>query len=301
MTNFEALLFSFFQSIMFKGGELMDYSMEILPNGIVVRNFKIKAKGTSKKVFYQISDAHLAVFDELSSEEDKNWAIKQTQAWLKTRAYVAKEHGEAFNDMSKSSKEYFENAIAEVKNADALILSGDICDYISDANMRFLETELKKVKVPIISVCGNHENAAKIKDGYIFSKTKESVSLLEFDDLCLVGIDNSLKRVTKSQAEAVKDILKINKPVILVMHTPIKTEDTAEIFKEVGDYYALNHNQQTKSTKEFIELLKQNDDKIILVLAGHLHFKTVGHITNKLCQITASQNLTGNIFRYEIS
>ena len=85
------------------------------------------------------------------------------------------------------------------------------------------------------------------------------------------------------------------------MHTPIKTEDTAEIFKEVGDYYALNHNNQTKETKEFIELLKQNDDKIILVLAGHLHFKTVGHITNKLCQITASQNLTGNIFRYEIS
>ena len=140
MTNFETLLFSFLQSIMFKGGELMDYSMEILPNGIVVHNFKIKAKGTSKKVFYQISDSHLTVYDELSSEEDKNWATKQTGAWLKTRAYLAKEHGEAFNDMSKSSKEYFENAIAEVKNADALILSGDICDYISDANMRLLET-----------------------------------------------------------------------------------------------------------------------------------------------------------------
>ena len=279
----------------------MQQTINTLSNGVVLHPVKIKVKGIAKKVFYHISDAHLTCVDELSSKEEIKWAKECEENWIKTRAYLAKEHNEAFNDMSLSAEEYFKSAISEVKNADALILSGDICDFISDANMRFLENELKTVAYPIVSVCGNHEDKNKIPDGYIFSITKEPISLLEFEDLCLVGIDNSLKKVTKEQTQKLKEILDLKKPIILVMHTPIKTEDTAEIFKEVGDYYALNHSEQDENTKEFIELIKANDDKIILVLAGHLHFKTVGHITNKLCQITASQVMTGNIFKYEIS
>ena len=278
----------------------MEYSRKLLPNGIVLHNFKVYMPHIKRKVFYQISDAHLTCFNDTSSDNEKEWATKQTLEWLKAREYVAQNHNEVFNDMSQSAEDYFKNALACVKNADALILSGDICDYVSDANICFIEDGLKKINAPIVSVCGNHEKPEQIKDGYIFSKTKEPFSVLELDDILIVGIDNSLKQITKEQNQKLKEILKLNKPIILVMHTPIKTEDTAETFDKIGNYYALNNSAQDENTKEFVEFLKQNDDKVVLVLAGHLHFKTIGHITQKLCQITASQCLTGNLFKYEV-
>lgn len=278
----------------------MEYNVKLLENGIALHSFKISIAGVKPKLLYQISDAHLTHYNELSTKDEIDWAKHSTEHWLKARAYLAKEHNESFNDMSLSAEDYFKNALAFIENADALILSGDICDYVSQANICFIEEGLKKINAPIVAVCGNHERPEQIKDGYIFSKAKEPFSVLELDDILIVGIDNSLKKISKEQNQKLKEILKLNKPIILVMHTPIKTEDTAEIFDKVGDYYALNSSEQDENTSEFVELLKQNDDKVVLVLAGHLHFKTIGHITQKLCQITASQMLTGNIFRYEI-
>ena len=278
----------------------MQSTKTLLNNGVVLHTFKISIPNVKPKTFYHISDSHLNCYDSLSKKSSVASAKKAAADWLDVRKYVAQEYNEMFNDISLSAEEYFANSIKTVQNADALILSGDICDFVSGANMRFLEKQLKKVKAKILSVCGNHESPQHIKDGYIFSSTKNPINVIEFDDLVLVGIDNSAKKVTPTQIAQFKKVLELNKSVILVMHTPIKTDDTAEIFAKVGDYYALNHKDHDQPTKEFIELLQQNDTQIELVLAGHLHFQTVGHITRNLCQLTASQNITGNLFKYEI-
>jgi 3',5'-cyclic AMP phosphodiesterase CpdA len=179
-------------------------------------------------------------------------------------------------------------------------MAGDLCEYISPANLRFLDEKLGSSSIPWLAVCGNHDPAETIPDGLLFSRTKQPVQVLDLEDLLIVGIDNAKRCITAQQNTRLRELLATGKPMILAMHVPVLTEGNRELLTDCGEYFQLNHAGADRETLEFANLLRENAGQIVAVLAGHLHFQNVSEIAPSLPQFISSQGILGNINRYEI-
>lgn len=267
-----------------------------------VNTYKLKIPGVSKKVIYHFSDVHIAAFDELSKKEEKEYAIKKTEDWKRSKAYFAKLFGGKYDASKEESPiNYLHKLISLSNKGDALIMTGDVIDYSSPANLRLLSKELKSIKTPYLYICGNHDTPTSFNDDKIFDSIKLGVQKLDLLDIVVLGFDNSDGKITKEQIEFLTNELKNSKPIIIAMHMPILVEDNKEIIEHLGEYYALNKKEANLNTLEFVDLIKQNSKKIAAVLAGHLHIKNVAKINDDLTQYVVPQGILGNINKYEIN
>ena len=270
-------------------------------NGMLIHNYTIPVKGIKKKIIYHFSDIHLTEYDDLSDEAETVKAKESTASWAKGRLGFAKSNNESTaEELQLSTGEHFSNLVSLVESGDAFVMTGDICDYINDANMRKIDADLKNAKVPFLAVCGNHDKAIDIPDGHVYSALKNPVQTLDLGDMLIVGFDDSDRQMTPYQIDRLKEILSQSKPMIIAMHIPVMTEGNKEKLINCGEYFRLNHDFASAETLEFIEILKQNADKIIAVFAGHLHFANNSEIAPGLTQYVSSQGLLGNVNRYEI-
>lgn len=269
--------------------------------GVLIHNYKINVTGITKKVIYHFSDIHLSEYDAFSDEEEKLKAIERTHIWETRRITNAQLHDEPCSEeQQQSSYNHFLNLLSEAEKGDALIMTGDICDYISGANIRTVNNCLNKLTVPYMYVCGNHEKTELIPEGNVVSQIKNPVQILDLGDVILFGVDNSYREVTAEQNEQLKKALSFGKPLIIAMHVPIITEGNKDKLEKGGAYVQFNREDATKEVFEFVDLIKENSDKIITVLAGHLHYINNTQITPDVMQYVSSQGILGNINRYEI-
>ena len=263
--------------------------------------YLIPYKKVKRKVIYHFSDSHLCEYDASSSIEEKERAIKQTEAWEGVRKGFCDAYGAPYGDLQKQPHAvHLNNLIKAASDGDALVIAGDTLDYISDANLRVSDSALGSIKIPYLAVCGNHEPVKDIHDGHEISKAKADIQTLDLGDMTIVGIENSGRAISKVQLDKLKALLLADKPLLIVMHVPIMTEGNRDRLLNSGVYFQLNYDGCPAENLEFIELIKQNSDKIIAVLAGHLHYSDISEIGNGVMQYVSSQGVTGNIYRYII-
>ncbi len=268
---------------------------------IVMHKFHIPVKGVKKKVIYHFSDTHLTEYDSLSDTAEKEKAIKQTAAWENVRSGFASAYNEPFEEAQKiSGKEHFENLLRVSQNGDAVVMAGDILDYVNGANLRIAEKGLSSLNIPFIAVCGNHEKPDEIPAGGKISVMKNEVQTIEFDDLILLGFDNSKRIITSYQKDELSKAFGTGKTVIIALHVPIMTKDNEAALRKAGEYFQLNYDGCPKENIEFIEMIKKNSHLVAAVLAGHLHFNNISLITEGVTQYVSSQGITGNINEYTI-
>lgn len=282
---------------------MAETNIQALPGGIIVRSYKLPIPGVRKKILYHFSDTHLSQYDALSSQEEKQRAEETAAAWCKGRENFAHQYSQPCTDAQKCSAErHFRNLLDyAAADGDAIVLCGDIFDYVSGANLRFFDAALTGLSAPCMAVSGNHEAPGDIPpEGHRFSQVTSPVQVLELEDLIILGFDNSRREITREQNARLREILELGKPVILAMHVPIMTDGNRDILFSCGEYFRLNHPDATPETLEFIELLKCSAPQIIAVLAGHLHFPNDSEIVPGLTQYVSSQGILGNINRYEI-
>lgn len=270
-------------------------------DNVLLQEYIIPFKGIKKKIIYHFSDSHLTTFDEISDSTEIEKAVKATSAWEGVRKGFCEAYGKPYGEFEKQSPEkHFYNLLTEAKQGDALVLAGDTLDYISGSNVRLFESVFENYKIPYIAVCGNHEPISKIPDGFIFSKVKQPIQKLDLGDMVIIGIDNSARTITGEQLEIIRHELANGIPALIVMHVPIMTEGNKARLEKSGVYFQLNYEGCPKENLEFIELLRTNSDKVIAVLAGHLHYSDESEISDGLMQYVSSQGITGNINRYII-
>lgn len=279
-----------------------DSKNTLLPGGMVVRDYTVAVPGVRKKILYHFSDSHLSLFDDLSTPQERQRAMEGTAGWEAGRESFAQHYHQPCTDDQKISAEnHFRNLVRYAsRDGDAMVLCGDIFDYVSGANVRFFEKEMKGVPTPFLAVCGNHESDGDIPEDSLFARVRESVQVLDLGDLILAGFDNSRRQITAQQNEKLREILSLGKPVVVAMHIPIMTEGNWKRLLECGDYFRLNHPGADAPTLEFIEILKENARQIAAVLAGHLHFPDDSEIAPRLGQFVSSQGVLGCVNRYEI-
>lgn len=253
--------------------------------------------------FFQISDAHIAYVDENSSELDIADNKRSREGWDRIKVEFATQFGEMCDSRyDRPANELFE-LLAEHAlqiGADALILSGDIMDRVTESNLRYLENYFSKYPLPVIYCPGNHDSIDEYGNhGNLYERIRCLVKNPEFDEydfgeFKVVTIDNGTKQITDYQIEAFEKALSGNKKVLLVLHAPVRLGEFGEIMgKKISGYFLLGSNGDSENAHALVRLIKENDEKLIAVLAGHIHTSVEYQITDKLKQITTSSALIG--------
>lgn len=272
-----------------------------LPQGVLVHSYQIPVQGIRKKIIWHFSDIHLSEYDDLSTPEEVLHAKEIAEGWEETRRYFAVENGEPWEPEQRvSALTHLKTLLKLAESGDALIVAGDMSDYISPANMRYLEEVFRDFPAPWVAVCGNHDPADQIPDGFLYSRVKQDVQVLELEDMVILALDDSQRQVTASQLDALRQLLAGEKPILIAMHVPFSTPANRDLLIGCGEYFRLDHPQAGPEVEQFRELIRENTGKIIAVMAGHLHFGNVSELVPGVTQYVSSQGILGNINRYEI-
>ncbi|MBQ7338767.1 MAG: metallophosphoesterase [Clostridia bacterium] len=268
---------------------------------MIIHDYEIPCKGVQKKILYHFSDLHLSMADELSSDAERQAAERNTASWREGRKHFARSTGEPCDEEQLIEAEaHFENLMQKAQeDGDALLIAGDLFDHVTGADIRWFEKRFSHLAIPYLLACGNHENPTKIPDNCALARIKQPVQTLDLGDLVIMTFENSQRVITKVQIDALMSQLTQGKPIIIAMHIPIQAEHN-KAHKALDEYFRLNHAECSEETKEFVKILYANTDKIVAVLAGHLHFLNVCELTPGLTQYVSSQGLLGNINRYII-
>ena len=275
--------------------------MHDIPNSVLIHDYKIPVPGIRKKVIWHFSDIHLTEYDALSTPEEVLRAKESAEGWEETRRYFAVKNGEPWEPEQRiPAAEHLKALLELAKTGDALLVAGDMSEYISPANMRHLDEAFGSFPIPWLAVCGNHDPADQIPDGHVYSRVKQEAQILELEDMVILGLDDSQRAVNAGQLETLKRLLRGEKPLLILMHVPFSTPENRAILEECGEYFRLDHPQATPEAEVFRELIRENAHKIVAVMAGHLHFGNVSELVPGVTQYVSSQGILGNINRYEI-
>lgn len=204
-------------------------------------------------------------------------------------------------------------AYAKDRQADALLLGGDIIDSPSSANMDFLASSLDSLPMPYIYTLGNHDwtfpweymtEAGKEKylpgfAGYMGGNT--AIHTLELEEITIVAVDNSSNQINPDALEAYREILAKNKPVILLLHVPLYTDSlfakTSKVWKSGVTLGGGIHGgiYPDATSTEFIRLTTAKNSPVAAILAGHVHLEDQSDLPGEktIPQITGDAGYKG--------
>ena len=261
-------------------------------------NINIDLGLKQKYKIIQFSDTHLTLYDETDDEEAINYVKQMEEAWYKVRVDFAHHFNEKYDHNLLPSKECFDKLIEYVntENPDCLLLTGDIIDYYSPTNYRYLEKSLASLKCKYLFCCGNHEMPLESFE----TICKDEIEAYEFEEIIVVSLDNSKKEFSAKQLAILKKLLEKNKPIILGMHIPIITNYNEDMMKMYDEYFAIRYNNSNDVTKEFINLLISNEN-VKAILCGHTHGKSVSNFGSNKPQYIASSGLIGFVNKITIT
>lgn len=286
----------------------MPISPSTFPASVKPHTYTIPIPGVKKRRFCHFSDTHLSVWDALSSPGQVSRALETEQGWRATRDYFALKHEGALPpERLVSAQTHFENLLFASRDCDCLILTGDLLDYISFANVRYLDRQLSAFPRPYMAVRGNHENPAhehRHEQGVppAACLTDRPVQVIDFGDLLLLGLDDSDLKMTSEQLNALEACAKTGKPLLVAMHAPVCTEMNRSALSQAGDhdYFILNHSGCPAENTEFVKMLLDEKTNVRAVFTGHLHFQCAAPLKHGLWQYGVSQGIAGHLNEYII-
>ena len=264
---------------------------------VQLHEHRIPFAGVQKTVIYHFSDLHLAVTDDTSTPTEAEATEKATREFDECRRWFAQHCHEPF-DGEKTAQDYFEAIIAACGDGDAVLCAGDLAECFHPATMAYLDAATAHLN--FMTVCGNHDTADKIPDGYALSAAKEPIQRLELPALTVLGFDDSTRTVTPDQLAALKAALAEEKPLVILMHIPFAVPENEALLRGCGEYFRLNYDGCPAENEEFIRLITDNAHRIAAVLAGHLHFNHTCPVTDTLTQYVSSQGMCGHVNKYVI-
>ncbi|MBQ8393073.1 MAG: metallophosphoesterase [Clostridia bacterium] len=253
--------------------------------------------------FFQISDAHMACIDENSSEADLNEYRRSHEQWDDLKIHYAERFGEYYDDRYQVEPYVLFEALTKHAlefGADALILSGDIMDRVSESNIRYLKRFKENYPIPVIYCPGNHARTdefgvhRKMYERFEGLIDNPAFNVFDYDEFEIVAVDNGTKEITREQLDLMQAEIDKNKKILLLIHAPLKLgEFGEEVAKNVNHYFVMGSQYDSDEAREFVELIRANDTHFIGVLAGHIHASVEYNITDNLKQYTTSSALIG--------
>lgn len=253
--------------------------------------------------FFQISDMHLSVMDEHSSDLDKNDYQRCHNQWDTLKYEFANQHNEICDERYDIEPQIIFEELCDyavTKKFDAIIFTGDIFDRVTDSNIRYLKNIIKKIPMTVVYCLGNHEYMSATeknvdqKNRLVGLIDVDGVHIIDYEDFLLVALDNGSNVITDYQVEKLEELIKTNKKILLAMHKPLLLGEFGEnLLDKIGSYFFIGKENDCENAKKIVRLVKENDDHFIGVLCGHIHSAYEYRITEKINQISTSSGLIG--------
>ncbi|MBR4054804.1 MAG: metallophosphoesterase [Clostridia bacterium] len=264
-----------------------------------VRERVIPVQGLKEEVqIFHMSDLHLIVADENSTEEWKAFAKKQRDAWQGVRLSFAKLYGDAYDEPhliqpEEALAKYI--SLVNEKRPHCLLMTGDMLNDFSTETIDFLGDGLQKVEIPWMWVRGNHEVGND--EAYLPYTGEGTVQILRFGNLSLLGIDNSRKKIPRELSEAVKAAAQQEKDQgnvpVLAMHIPVKTPHNTAETSIFNPYFLLGGDDVDAESAEFLAYLQEETCPIAAILCGHVHGHHISEYAPGKQQICCSSAMVG--------
>lgn len=259
----------------------------------------------------QIADTHLWM-DDKRGEPFLQYSERMAKAYNKTRHFST---GEITNP-SRSFEETLKLAVK--KNADLLVLTGDIFSFPSEAAIEWAYEKLNDVGIPYLYIAGNHDwhyegmegNSQSLRETW----TKKRLNMLYQDNNPLMAsykvkginvlvIDNSTFEILPEQLEFLRDYANRETPFILMMHIPLYAPGRPSGCGNPGwgaksdTGYKLERRERwpedghSKVTLDFHDEVFSSPN-LLGVFAGHTHQQSVD-LVGGIPQFVTDANATG--------
>ena len=241
----------------------------------------------------QVSDSHLSACCEEDSEKAKAKSKKKTAAFRKEAGGVTQE-------------ERFAKALELAEDCDALVMTGDIADSPSPANLHVLAGMLEGRRY--LYTFGNHdyytydsdsgkaEDRERFLDEFLrFLPCDPTMNAMETGGVNLITLDDSLAQFSELQLEFLKSEIAKGLPILLFLHLPIYSPTFVPQAYEWWDssmcvgtpQEVLDEHGETDpkmpaqpATLAVLELIR-TEPLIKAVFASHLHFKDEAEVLGK--------------------
>lgn len=181
----------------------------------------------------------------------------------------------------------------EEVSADLVLMTGDIIDFPSEANLTLLKTCVDACKVPVLYITGNHdwsyaddyhtENAAATYLTRVdaISGAADHAAVYEDDNVLVCAVDSSPDRIRKETLEAYLTAARrakaYGKALILALHVPVHAEtlveDTVRVWRQELTIGEEAFGANDPATMTFYNAVAVESDLAPdVVIAGHVHF-----------------------------
>lgn len=243
--------------------------------------------------FLFLSDNHMITLDGTEEEQVTENALPRTGL---------------FKD--SDGKESYENfpawiAYANETDMDLVLLGGDIIDFPSEANLKFLTENLQNLQMPYAYTLGNHDwtypweyMTVTGREQYRplfapFTEENPAAHIMELYELVILCVDNSSNQVEAEALPVMEEALSIGKPVIVMLHVPFSTDTLIEKAAAVWNS-PVSIGMADKggifpdaNTLSFQEKILAEDSPVVCILAGHVHFSDEAMLTDSVVQFVA--------------
>ena len=221
-----------------------------------------------------LADSHVIVEDGSEDEQTAAYAAERKLVFANETGYPSDVIFSQFIDKANEEK------------PDLVLLGGDIIDFPSEANVAYLKSELQRLTVPYVMTYGNHdwtfpwEYMTEAGSATYRPMLEDAMgdAVLELEDLVVVSVDNSSNQVTPESLEEVKEAAAMGKPVVLLLHVPLSTEELIVKAKENWTNPVTLGMQMhggiapNEASTELWHMTHEEESPIKAVLAGHVHF-----------------------------
>ncbi|MCR5149752.1 MAG: metallophosphoesterase [Clostridiales bacterium] len=233
------------------------------------------------------TDTHLTLCDERDNERKRSLALSRKAA---------------FSSESGSPESYLEETLEYgKKHCDLMVHTGDLIDFVSQAN---IDKAAKVVKMPkVLFVPGNHEysqyvgeaweDSAYRMNSYMEIQPRLGVDLFftsrQVGGVNFVGVDNVYYKFEDWYISRLETEVQKGLPIVLLMHNPLFEESLysfcmderheasagivgcdEEHLARYSEYRALQQRPD-EATKCFVDYIA-SQPAVKAVIAGHLHF-----------------------------
>ena len=241
----------------------------------------------------QVSDCHLSGCCEEDSEKAKAKSKKKTAEFLKETGGVTQE--QRLKEALDLSAEY-----------DALVLTGDIADSPSRANLELLASMLEGRRYLYTfgnhdyytydSDSGNADDRERFLDDFLrFLPCDPTMDSLQVGGVNLVALDDSLAQFSALQLEFLKAEVAKGLPILLFLHLPLYSPtfvpqayewwDSSMCVGTPADMLAAHGETDPKIRAEAETLLMldyiREEPLIKAIFASHLHFSDEANVLGK--------------------
>lgn len=241
----------------------------------------------------QVSDCHLSGCCEEDSEKAKAKSKKKTAEFLKETGGVTQE--QRLKEALDLSAEY-----------DALVLTGDIADSPSRANLELLASMLEGRRYLYTfgnhdyytydSDSGNADDRERFLDDFLrFLPCDPTMDSLQVGGVNLVALDDSLAQFSALQLEFLKAEAAKGLPILLFLHLPLYSPtfvpqayewwDSSMCVGTPADVLAAHGETDPKMRAEAETLLMldyiREEPLIKAIFASHLHFSDEANVLGK--------------------